>query len=286
MTSTMDNPWADWIGRATQDEEVITPRMVESYRATLAPHLAPVGPGNAPLALHWCLMPAIEPMDRLGADGHPERGGFLPPVPLPRRMWAGGEIETFDALRTGDHVLRRSVIKDVSLKQGRSGALCFVQVEHVYSTGREMAIRERHDIVYRDAPDTAISKQTENPVPAGQAEPACDLCWTLDTTSTLLFRYSALTFNGHRIHYDHPYAIDVEGYQGLVVHGPLQASLLFNQAAALKGQVPDHFTYRARSPVIAGNTIKACSVREVSGDIRCWTQTASGLSMEASARWT
>ena len=272
-----------WIGRSEAAEDVITPRLAAEYRATVAPHLAPVPSGDAPLALHWCLTPPIAPQNQLGPDGHPARGGFLPPVPLPRRMWAGGRIETSGALKVGETVRRNSTIQDVTLKEGRSGSLCFVAVRHDYAGASGTAISERHDIVYRDAAPAGGA------APAGSStaahEPAeHDLAWEVEATPTLLFRYSAMTFNGHRIHYDEPYVTKVEGYPGLVVHGPLQATLLFNLAAVLGGATPRVFDYRGLSPMFAPTTFRVLGRRQPDGAIRCWTENAEGRTcMEATA---
>ena len=266
----------DWIGRTAEDEDIVTPRLIAEYRATLAPALAAVGDGEAPLALHWCLSPSIAPLAGLGPDGHAAKGEFLPPVPLPRRMWAGGSIRWTAPLRVGDRVTRRSTIADVVVKQGRTGPLCFVSVDHEYETPRGLALSERHDIVYRGATDAAAKP----PAPA-EARNA-DLTWEVEATPTLLFRYSAMTFNGHRIHYDQPYVTGVEGYAGLVVHGPLQASLMFNLAAELGGAPPSTFRYRGLSPLIAGQHFLVRGRHRSEGGIACWTETAAGqICMEA-----
>jgi len=229
--------------------------------------------------LHWCLSPAIAAMDELGQDGHPAKNRDLPPVPMPRRMWAGGEIETFGPLQVGDLVHRRSTIADITRKQGRSGELWFVAVQHEYSTDRGLAIRERHDIVYREAAQPAkpgATSPAESP-----AERPFAMSWTVPTSPVLLFRYSAITFNGHRIHYDLPYATGVEGYPGLVVHGPIQATLLYNLAATRLGKTPKRFTYRALAPAFAGADIFVRSDAEGSD---YWTQSPNGLvHMEATA---
>ncbi|XYD10331.1 MaoC family dehydratase N-terminal domain-containing protein [Methylobacterium sp. NMS12] len=244
-----------WIGRTREASDLVTPRLLAEFRATFAPHLAPVADGIAPPALHWCLAPETPPADALGPDGHAAKGGFLPPVPLPRRMWAGGEIETVSDLRAGDAVTRAETVRDVAFKSGRSGSLCFVTVDHAVSTGRGVAIRERQDIVYREA----AGAQTGT-----LAAPECDdpdayaAIWDVPATPTLLFRYSAMTFNGHRFHYDQPYATQVEGYADLVVHGPMQATLLLNLAATLLGHVPRTFAYRGISPMTANQTFRVC----------------------------
>jgi 3-methylfumaryl-CoA hydratase len=267
-----------WIGRTAVSEDIVTPRLVAEYDATLAPTLAEVGAGEAPLALHWCLSPSIAPMATLGPDGHAAKGEFLPPVPLPRRMWAGGSVHTLAPLRVGDTVRRRSVIADVVVKQGRTGPLCFVSVDHEYATARGVAIAERHDIVYRAASDAAAKTPTA-------AEPReADLTWDVEATPPLLFRYSAMTFNGHRIHYDAPYVTGTEGYAGLVVHGPLQASLMFNLAALLCGGAPAGFRYRGLAPLIAGQRFQVRAVRRPEGGILCWTENvARQICMEAVA---
>ena len=267
-----------WIGRTAEAQDIVTPRLVAEYAATLAPTLAKVPDGEAPLALHWCLSSSISPTGALGADGHAAKGEFLPPVPLPRRMWAGGTLTTHGPLRVGDTVRRLSVIADIVVKEGRTGPLCFVSVDHEYATARGVALSERHDIVYRGATDAA----TKPPPPAEPRD--ADLTWSVEATPTLLFRYSAMTFNGHRIHYDQPYATGVEGYAGLVVHGPMQASLMFNLAAELGGTVPAEFRYRGLSPLISGQRFQVRAVRKPDGGIRCWTENADGrICMEAEA---
>jgi 3-methylfumaryl-CoA hydratase len=219
----------------------------------------------------------------VGPDGHAAKGEFLPPVPLPRRMWAGGSIETRGPLRVGETVRRRSVIADITLKHGRTGALCFVSVDHEYASERGMALIERHDIVYREATD-AMAKAPPPPEPKPPEPKPADLAWQVEATPTLLFRYSAMTFNGHRIHYDQPYVTGVEGYPGLVVHGPLQASLMFNLAAVLGGRRPRHFRYRGLTPLIAGQSFAIKGRRGPGGGIACWTENALGQTcMEAQA---
>lgn len=263
MTGPGDRPFADWIGRTSESEDVLTDRLDASFRAIFAPHLADVPEGAAPLGIHWCLSPAIAPMDALGRDGHPSLSRDLPPVPQPRRMWAGGTVETVDHLRVGDRVRRVTTIADVTRKDGRSGELWFVAVDHDYLTDRGLAVRERHDIVYLgDRPAAA-------PRPAPGTPPAdAPAAWTVETSPTFLFRYSALTFNGHRIHYDLPYATRVEGYDGLVVHGPIQATLLLNFAAARAGRPPARFAYRGLSPAIAGPPLTVAASADRPGTYR------------------
>lgn len=276
-----------WIGRTQQSSDTLTPRLLEAYHATLAPNLADTGPDEAPAAIHWCLAPPAVITAHIGTDGHPLTGDFLPPIPLPRRMWAGGRVETLAPLRPGDHIVRESRIAAITHKEGRSGPLGFVTIEHELTTPRGVAIRERQDLVYREAAAAAPSS------PAGAAQavhataPAeqCDRSWTIASSPVLLFRYSAMTFNSHRIHYDLPYATGTEGYSGLVVHGPLQASLLLNMAATFGKGIPRIFDYRGLAPLIAGADFFVCARREASG-LLCWTQSAAGMKcMQATASW-
>ncbi|MCO5066312.1 MAG: MaoC family dehydratase N-terminal domain-containing protein [Rhizobiaceae bacterium] len=259
-----------WIGNSQHSSDIITPGLVERFRATFGNGLADTG-AAAPLGVHWCLsQPAAMP-DMLGPDGHPARGGFLPPVPLPRRMWAGGSIKFHAPLPVGGLVTRESRIADVTEKSGRSGSLVFLTVAHEVSTDAGLAISERQDIVYRDVVPGASTPYSAGSAPA--SSPA-DLTETVEATTTLLFRYSAITFNGHRIHYDRDYARDVEGYPGLVVHGPLQATLLLNLASrAAGGRLPASFSYRGVSPLFDGASFTINAVRESNGfDLWCGDQ--------------
>jgi len=278
VPDTSDKPFTEWIGRQTRSQDVITPRLDAGFRAIFEPYLARSGPGEAPLGIHWCLCPAIAPMDELGPDGHPARNRDMPPIPLPRRMWAGGEVETLAPFRIGDQVTRISTIADITHKEGRSGELWFVSINHEYATGRGTVIRERQDIVYREAATPGLAGTASMPPAPSRTSSST---WTVDTSPVLLFRYSAITFNGHRIHYDHPYVTGVEGYDGLVVHGPLQATLLLNLAAATAGAAPRRFAYRGLSPAIAGKDIRACRGSGTEAG-KLWTQGPSGqIHMEA-----
>ncbi|MDR6871013.1 3-methylfumaryl-CoA hydratase [Bosea sp. BE125] len=276
-----------WIGKSMEASDIVTPRLVQSFAATFAPHLAPYAPGEAPLALHWCLAPPISPMNAIGSDGHAAKGEFLPPVPLPRRMWAGGTIETLAPLREGDLVTRRSSIADISFKEGRTGPLCFVAVNHEIVTERGVALRERHNIVYREAAKPGDPAAAPAPVerPAPTEPEAADLTWKVESSPVFLFRYSAITFNSHRIHYDHPYVTKEEGYAGLVVHGPIQATLMLNIIATLSGGEPIKFDYRGVSPLIAGEPFTVKARRLPDGAIKAWTEGADGrLRMEGVSR--
>jgi 3-methylfumaryl-CoA hydratase len=221
-------------------------------------------------------------MSQLGPDGHPTRGGFLPPVPLPRRMWAGGEIEFIEPLRVGDESTRTSRIADVTLKTGSTGALCFVAVEHTIATPRGVAIRERQDIVYRDMGGAAPASSPKAPPPP----PAAKHRETHVSDPVLLFRYSALTFNGHRIHYDRDYVTKVEGYPGLIFHGPLQAALIVEFAAKLHGDsAPKKFSYRGVQPLFEGGEFSV-NANETSAGMELWIANAEGQpTMKGTAIW-
>jgi 3-methylfumaryl-CoA hydratase len=267
-----------WIGRTETARDEITPRLVRELKATLDLD-ALEADAPVPLAVHWCLAPPAVNASMIGSDGHPLRGGFLPPVPLPRRMWAGGQVKFRDPLRVGDKVERRSRIVDVALKQGRSGVLCFVSVSHEYFTARGLAVEDRQDIVYRDFSTVTTGTANRANLPAPE--------WRRDMQAdpVLLLRYSALTFNGHRIHYDRPYATNVEGYPGLIVHGPLQATLLIEFAASIQGEPPKQFHYRAVQPLFDFTPFELCA-RPTNGGLHLWIQSVEGAqTMDAQASW-
>lgn len=268
-----------WTGRSVEAEDQVAPRLVAAFRASLAPHLAPCADGLAPLGLHWCLAPALTLAADIGADGLAAVGDVMPPpVDLPRRMWASGKVEFLAPLRVGDHVRRRSSVHDISHKTGRSGPLCFVTVLHEIDTVRGPAIREHQVIVYRGAGEAPPESVAPPPVRrAGD--------WTVPIDPVLLFRYSALTFNGHRIHYDAPYATETEGYPGLVVHGPLQATLLLNLAGARKGP-PARFAFRGVRAATGCRPLHVSAVPEAGGSMNLAIHAGDGgLTMQASAEW-
>jgi 3-methylfumaryl-CoA hydratase len=278
-------PLRDWIGREERSADTVTVELVRRLRATLDQEPGTPQPGEAaPAAVHWCLAPLVAPMAALGPDGHPVRGGFLPPVPLPRRMWAGGELAFSDRLRVGDAVERRSRIADIRAKEGRTGTLCFVTVEHEVSTGRGLALAERQDIVFRGAAaDGAAAPDRAAPPPADTPRPE----WrrVMRSDPVLLFRYSALTFNSHRIHYDRRYCLEEEGYAGLVVHGPLQATLLVEFAAGVRGALPARFGFRAVRPLIEGGEFSLNAARREAG-LALWIADHDGATtMAAEASW-
>jgi 3-methylfumaryl-CoA hydratase len=230
---------------------------------------------------HWACFWQAAPHSELGPDGHPRRGGFLPPVPLPRRMWAGGRLSFMAALPVDGLAVRRSEVTGVTPRSGTSGDLVFVTVRHALSHQGTLCVEEEHDIVYRDLPAPGAAAAAPKRAPA-------DAAWsrTITPDPVLLFRYSALTFNAHRIHYDRSYATQVEGYPGLVVHGPLIATLL---AALLARHMPqarmEAFSFRAVGPLFDIEPFTVCGSPGADGrTVRLWAQNMRGeLAMQATA---
>jgi 3-methylfumaryl-CoA hydratase len=271
-----------WIGRQETVADTVGPTPVRALAATLDHPAAAVPAGIAlPPLWHWLYFLPMHRQSDIGADGHARRGGFMPPVPLPRRMWAGSQFEFRAPIRVGDAVARTSTIADVAVKSGRTGQLVFVKVRHeLHCNGAaDAALVEFHDIVYREA------QRADDVLPPPQAAPAA-APWQREITpdDVLLFRYSALTFNGHRIHYDRKYVTEVEGYPGLVVHGPLIATLLMD---LLRRQLPDaevaSFRFKAVRPTFDLHPFKVCGSRD--GDtVKLWAQDHEGwLTMDAVA---
>lgn len=224
-----------WVGRRQESRDTISPVQVRQMAATLDDAERLREPGSAPLPAgwHWLYFNPLEVQSRLGDDGHPQRGDFLPPVALPRRMWAGSRLQWQRAFTVGREVRKASEIVSVSRKHGRSGEMVFVTVGHRYSDDEGLLLEEEHDIVYREAPGSAEREAlAETGRRIARREHAFErqgeFTREVRADEVLLFRYSAATFNGHRIHYDLDYCRDVEGYPGLVVHGPLIATLLLD----------------------------------------------------------
>jgi 3-methylfumaryl-CoA hydratase len=267
------------VGRTEKRADVVTVTPVAALAATLdRDDPLPLAGDPLPPLWHWLYFLPLHRQSEIGPDGHAKRGGFLPPVPLPRRMWAGGRLTFRAPLRIGERIERTSTIADVTAKEGRSGPLVFVLVRHDIEGPRGQAIVEEHDIVYRDTP--AVGERAAVPPRA-----PVDATWTrtIRPDDVLLFRYSALTFNGHRIHYDRRYVTEVEGYPGLVVHGPLIATLLLDLVRRhLPAAAIARFSFRAVSPLF---DIAEFTVNGRRGDdamLALWAANADGaLAMEA-----
>ncbi len=270
-----------WEGRSQTDEGGISAGMAAQIHATLgAPRTPAPGTGqNLPPLWHWCAFPPTAPMDELGADGHPALGQFLPPSDLRRRMWAGGSLNFYAPLRVGERLQRRSVLRSVKEKQGKTGPMMFVQVEHKVYGERGLAVEERQDIVYLQIPNS-YAPPAKQPLPVDPV-----LHRVVPMSETLLFRYSAITFNAHRIHYDQAYARDVEHYPGLVVHGPLQATLLMQAACAHKGRCPVQFDFRGVHPVFHGDALDIMAREDEDGNLALCTGQAGHQGMQAHAMW-
>lgn len=284
---TMSHPPLDldllkpWIGRAESREDLIHLAAVNAMAATLNKDQKLSAGDPLPLLWHWLFFWAVSPASSLGPDGHPRRGGFLPPVELPRRMWGGGRL-TFNAdLPVNALATRISHIKAIDVKTGSSGRLAFVTVAHEISAQGKVAIHEEHDIVYRDnpLPGAALAVPKATPVNAAWSR-------VISPDPVLLFRYSALTFNSHRIHYDRSYTTEVEGYPGLIVHGPLIATLLMD---LLCTQCPERgvreFSFRAVSPTFDTESFSVNGKLSDDGhEAQLWAANSRGeLTMQATA---
>ena len=255
---------SNWIGRTQVVEDIITQSGVDRFCATIG---CEARQGFVPLGYHWCLGLPDNPMHELGEDGHPKKGSFLPPVELPRRMWASSKVEFLQPLTIGETIKRHSSIASVTEKEGKTGALVFVEVEHQTEVNGQTAIRERQTIVYRQASSSTSPLPEDNAVAVAQE---CAENWQvveqLKPDTRLLFRYSALTFNSHRIHYDLPYATSQELYPALIVHGPLMATLVL-QLAATQGEVSE-FSFRGQSPAYCDQSLLlAANFNQTSGEL-------------------
>ena len=275
------NDFASWVGRSEEREDTATLAPIAALSALLDRDDPPPREGDAapPLA-HWLYFLPVYPESEVGPDGHALKGSFLPPVALPRRMWAGSRLEFLRPLRLGSAIRKRSVIAAVTQKEGRSGPLVFVTVRHEVSDAGGPVLTDEHDIVFRGESALAAA---DTPAPAGEA-------WRREIRPdpVLLFRYSAVTFNSHRIHYDNPYVTRVEGYPGLVVHGPLIATLLVD---LVRRNRPDtilrHYRFRAVKPLYDTASFHTCGLPdEGAKSARLWTRDAQGaLTFEAIAGW-
>lgn len=276
-----------WQARSESSLDTLTSAPIRALSATLDRDDANATLAALPPLWHWLYFLPHAAWSAIGMDGHPKRGGFMPPIPLPRRMWAGSQLqwESTNPLRANEQVQRTSTIQSVTHKAGRSGELVFVQLHHTYSNDQGLALSETQDIVYRAAasPGAAAAPAAgQLPALAGQSD------WQRSITPdpVLLFRYSALTFNSHRIHYDRPYAIQEEGYAGLVVHGPLLATLLMD---LLRRNLPmaqvQGFSFRAIRPTLDMHPFSVHGkVLEDGKTVELWVQDHEGwLTMQATA---
>jgi 3-methylfumaryl-CoA hydratase len=273
---------SEWIGRTETASDTITAGPVAALSALLDREDPMPRSGDAvPPLGHWLYFLPLHRQSRIGPDGHAARGEFLPPVDLPRRMWAGSRLEFSRPLAIGADARRVSRIANIQVKAGKSGTLVFVTVRHEVSDALGLVLSDEHDIVYRGETGQAVA----DPVPAPAKE-----AWSREIRPdpVLLFRYSAVTFNGHRIHYDHPYVTQVEGYPGLIVHGPLIATLLLDLLRRNRpGVAVKTFTFRALRPLFDTAPFTLCASPDVAAKTaRLWTRDAQGaVSMQATATW-
>jgi len=257
-----------WIGRSETVHDCISHNLVKRIAATLSePAPAPGAP--LPELWHWAFFQDAVEHSGLGGDGHPARGGFLPPADNRNRMWAGGRLEFIHPLRVDAQVSRRSTILNVQEKHGRTGSLLFVTVQHEYVQDGQRALIEEQDIVYREP----------SPPKLGGTEPMPQGDWHLHVqpSPTLLFRYSAVTFNGHRIHYDWPYVTETEGYPGLVVHGPLIATLNVQAFVRANPQLTvRRFSFRGVRPLICPDAFEVGGRLIGEGKAQVWAGNQAG----------
>ena len=271
-----------WIGKIDNVTDYVTPIVEQRYRATLNMDIGNPKDGEPVTSgLHWMLGWNLVKNDELGVDSHPALGEFLPPVPLPRRMWAGSEIKVLKPIRVGDKVVKQSTVADIQVKEGRTGLLCFVTAEYNFLVNDEVTINEKHNIVYRD-----ISKSGGGSGYSKEIPDRADLSEKIFMHPTILFRYSAIGFVGHRIHYDHPYTVNEENYPGLIVHGPLQATYLLRAAEKLMGKQVKSFTHKVMAPVFANSEYMVGVDKMDNGSVNCWGATKEfGVTMRAEAKF-
>jgi 3-methylfumaryl-CoA hydratase len=268
------NAWQAWIGRVTNATTVLDPEQANHLAVTLDRDPDLREGDDLPPAWHWLFFHDLVRASQLGEDGHPRLGITMPPVDLPRRMWSGGTLAFHVPLVLGSAVTRTSAIRSITPKQGRTGRLWFVTVAHEYRTGEILCLDEEQTIVYRELPSTLDTP----PPPPAPRDAAFSAAWTLDPIA--LFRYSALTFNGHRIHYDADWCRGTEGYPGLVIHGPLIATLLLDLAAR-EGRALGRFTYRAKHPLFLPHVFTV-NGRPDGARTRLWAADhEGGLAMDA-----
>lgn len=269
---------ANWVGNRIEMTDVISAKTATLMQSIL-PEATPLATGDTlPPLWQWLYFHTPVPLAELGRDGHPKNGGFLPPISLPRRMWAGSQLECMGDLRIGEEITKRSTIRKVEPKIGKSGALCFVTVQHEFLRSETNLWTEQQDIVYREA--AVHGQEQPAPVPCPQEHTDYEL---VTPSAVMLFRYSALTFNGHRIHYDRDYTREAEGYPDLVFHGPLTATLLADFALRKSTGLLRGLTCRAVSPLF-GTEPFGIFLNRKPGLTTAWARTPSGgLGMQVEA---
>lgn len=283
LSSGSQQDWSSWIGKRETATDLISAVRVRDLAATLG-HPAPAKASALPAGWHWIFFNGFVPMSEVGPDGHPKRGGFLPPVPLPRRMWAGGRIEYLHPIPIGMEATKTSEIIKIEQKSGRRGHLVFVTVQHTIAVAGKSCVVEEQDIVYREPAQLGGPALVPEPAPM-----AANWGFDVHPDPVLLFRYSALTCNGHRIHYDRAYAQDEEGYRDLVVHGPLLATLLQDLARASRPAARmREFSFRGLAPTFVDASFHVeAAAGETENTMALWIRDKSGgLAMQGNAVFT
>lgn len=273
---------AAWIDRSQTASGGVTVQTSQSIHSVLGSKGAdaPAEGDILPHLWHWYAFPPTVPMYDLGVDGHPRTGDFMPPLRFNRRMWAGGSVEFITPLHVGEPLTKRTRIANISEKTGAAGDMVVVSLDHEIHGQDGLAVLERQNIVYLQIPKAYMPPKA-TPAPAH-----ADIAHPVEITPPLLFRYSAITFNAHRIHYDLPYTQQVEHYPDLLVHGPLQAQLLLNLATASRGMAPKVFTYRGVHPLFAGDALSVQAIKETTAEWKlCAVASGSHQTMQASAMW-
>lgn len=265
--------YREWIGRSEEQFDVANEKPIQAMALTLD-HAAGFNTGTPiPPLWHWLYFLPKAMTSELAEDGHPHKGGFMPPIPKPRRMWAGSQVEFRAPMRIGSQLRRISTVIDVNLKNGRSGSMYFVKVRHEVFADEQLAVVEEQDIVYRDpSPATIRQDSTHQPLPE-----KATFSREIHPSAALLFRYSALTFNSHRIHYDRNYAVDVEGYAGLIVHGPLLANLMLD---LIQREFPtarvQSFSFKAQKPLLDTSSFLVCGKLRDECNVFLWITNSDG----------
>lgn len=280
--SALNDEYKQWIGKTESRVDFISTKGPNALAATLDRDKVNFNEGDAlPPLWHWIFFLEMARHRALSSDGHPRKGGFLPPIEFPRRMWAGSRLTFHKQLQIGDEATKTSTIKSIQFKEGRSGSLAFVCVNHEISDSTGLAISEEQDIVYRDNPVQQAGEPQATPAPTPAPVPAQiqhDFSLSVCPDPVLLFRYSALTLNSHRIHYDRDYATQVERYPGLIVHGPLLATYLVELIARQYPNKTLHsFEFKAVSPVFDGADFTVCGLEpDQDGKCELWIKNAAG----------
>jgi itaconyl-CoA hydratase/mesaconyl-C4 CoA hydratase len=262
-----------WLGRSQTFEDALDAGQARRIAATLSCPIPAAGDTLSAL-WHWCYFLENVPSAEIGLDGHPERGGFLPPANNRNRMWAGGRVTFEGDLKIGVPARKTSTIKNIQEKQGKTGALLFVTLTHeIEQLGRRVIIEEQ-DIVYREPSPPKLTGTEVQPVAQWQR--------TIEPTPVLLFRYSAITFNAHRIHYDYPYVTEQEGYPGLVVHGPMLATFMVQAFQAANPQARlKHLNYRGLRPMVCPTPFEVGGTVESPGAAQLWISQGGTLAHQA-----